>query len=31
MNTVIMLSPASDGLKIQFRLYDWVHYYEKML
>jgi hypothetical protein len=31
MNTAIMLPPASDGLKIRFRLYDWVHYYEKML
>ncbi len=31
MNTAIMLPPASDALKIRFRLYDWGHYYEKIL
>ena len=31
MNTTIMLPSSSNELKIQFRLYDWVHYYEKML
>ena len=31
MNTAIMLPLAADGLKIRFCLYDWVHYYGKML
>jgi uncharacterized protein len=31
MNCIIMLFRASDAPKIRFRLYDWVHYYEKML
>ena len=31
MNTTIRLPLASNGLKIRSRLYNWVHYYEKML